>query len=297
MRAQPSRASSSDVVPRRHRLSLRRLRAPSPGSALAAVALFFALSGSVVAATKLARGSVGSTEIKNGSIRAADLAKDTLTGTQIDEEQLGVVPRAAAAGTATSARAAAEAQHAAAATRADKADKADRATTADRATRADEATTLAGRSAEAFAASDEVFPVALGLAAGESRTLVERDGLRFVARCNVGVGTTAGGTADVLSIFVESSNEGASFSGPRNELDGSSGNALGPATPENKRLAVQQSANSGVRVVRVPGTPVSATSAGGTSIFLGSGGAIRVAFNSYGAVCSVSAPVMVTKLR
>lgn len=290
-------------MPRRHRLSFRRIRAPRPGSALAAVALFFALSGSVVAATKLARGSVGTTEIKNGSIRAADLAKDTLTGTQIDEEQLGVVPRAANAGTATTARAAAEAQHAAAATRADKAGSADRATSADRAdradraTRADDAATLGGRSAEAFTPADEVFGIAVGLAAGETRTLVERGGLRFVARCSTGVGTTSGGTADVLTILAESSVEGASFAAPRGELDGSVGNSLGPATPESKRIVVQQSANSGVRVVRVPSVPVSATSADGTSIFIGAGGAIRIAFNSYGAVCSVSAPVMVTSLR
>lgn len=287
-------------MPRRHRLSFRRIRAPRPGSALAAVALFFALSGSVVAATKLARGSVGTTEIKNGSIRAADLAKDTLTGTQIDEEQLGVVPRAANAGTATTARAAAEAQHAAAATRADKAGSADRATSADRAdraTRADDAATLGGRSADAFTPADEVFGIAVGLAAGETRTLVERGGLRFVARCSTGVGTTSGGTADVLTILAESSVEGASFAAPRGELDGSVGNSLGPATPESKRIVVQQSANSGVRVVRVPSVPVSATSAGGTSIFIGAGGAIRIAFNSYGSVCSVSAPVMVTSLR
>lgn len=287
-------------MPPRHRLSFRRIRAPRPGSALAAVALFFALSGSVVAATKLARGSVGTTEIKNGSIRAADLAKDTLTGTQIDEEQLGVVPRAANAGTATTARAAAEAQHAAAATRADKAGSADRATSADRAdraTRADDAATLGGRSADAFTPADEVFGIAVGLAAGETRTLVERGGLRFVARCSTGVGTTSGGTADVLTILAESSVEGASFAAPRGELDGSVGNSLGPATPESKRIVVQQSANSGVRVVRVPSVPVSATSAGGTSIFIGAGGAIRIAFNSYGAVCSVSAPVMVTSLR
>lgn len=270
---------------------------------MAAVALFFALSGTVVAATKVARNSVGTAEIKNGSIRGGDLAKDTLTGGQIDEESLGVVPRAGAAGTATTAQAAAEAQHAASATRAERATSAeraasaDRATTADRAVKAEDATTLGGHQSSDFAAADEVFPIAVALAGGESRTLVERDGLRIVARCTTGVGTTSGGTADVLTVLLESSADGASFTAPRGELDGSSGNALGPSTPEGKRTAIQQTANSGVKVVRVPSTPVSATSAGGTSIFLGAGGAIRVAFNLYGATCSISAPVMVSALR
>lgn len=270
------------------------------------MALFFALSGTVVAATKIARNSIGTAEIKNGSIRAGDLAKDTLTGTQIDEEELGVVPRAGAAGTATTAQAAAEAQHASRADRATQADRAaqadrsttaDRATSADRAARADEASTLAGSKPDDFAAASEVFPVAVGLAGGTARTLVERDGLRLVARCTTGVGTTSGGTADVLTVSVESAVDGASFAAPRNELDGSTGNALGPGTPEGKRVAIQQTANSGVKVVRVPTEPVSATSAGGTSIFLGAGGAIRVGFNLYGSVCSISAPVMVTTLR
>ncbi len=317
-------------MPRAPRLLRRRLRAPRPAGILAGLALFFALSGSVVAATKVARNSIGSAEIKNGSIRAGDLAGNTLTGAQIDEEELGVVPRAGSAGSATTAQAAAEAQHAASATRADRATAADRAatadkattagtadkattagtadkattagsadkaTTADRAQRADDAAALQGRSADDFASSDEVFPVAVGLAGGESRVLVERDGLRIVARCATGIGTTSGGTADVLTVLVESSTDGASFAAPRNELDGSTGNALGPGTPEGKRVAIQQTANSGVKVVRVPSTPISATSTGGTSIFLGAGGAIRVAFNSYGATCSISAPVVVTTLR
>ncbi len=142
----------------------------------------------------------------------------------------------------------------------------------------------------------EVFPVAVKLQPGDSKVLVERDGLRLVARCTSNVGTTSGGTADVLTVLVESSTDGASFSAPKNELDGSMGNALGPSTPESKRIAIQQSANSGVKVVRVPPAAVSATSSGGTSIFLGSGGTTRVGFNLFGAVCSISAPVMVSTL-
>lgn len=281
-------------------------RPPGPAGILAAIALFFALSGTVVAAAKVARNSIGTAEIKNGSIRAADLAKDTLTGAQIDEQDLGVVPRAAAAGTATTAQAAAEAQHAATASRADRATTAGSAgtagsaATAERATTADtaaDASKLDGKDATDFASAAEVFPLAVGLNAGETRTLVERDGLRFVARCASGVGTTSGGTADVLTILIESTADGASFSAPKGELDGSTGNALGPATPESKRYVIQQAANSGTKVVRLPDKPISATSARGTSIFLGTGGTMRVAFNLYGSVCSVSAPVMVASLR
>lgn len=270
---------------------------------LAGLALFFALSGTVVAATKLAKNSIGTAEIKNGTIRGADIAKDALTGAQIDEEQLGVVPRAAAAGAATTAQAAAEAQHAMSATRAGTADRAassdhaasadhaDRASTADQAT---DASTVGGRRPSDFAEASEVFPIAVKLGAGESKTLIERDGLRFVARCTSGVGTTSGGTADVLTVTLESTVDGASFSSPKNELDGSYGNTLGPSTSESRRVALQQSANTGVKVVRVPTAPVSATSAGGTSIFMGSGGTIRIGFNLYGAVCSISAPVMIS---
>lgn len=275
------------------------VRAPSASGLLAALALFFALSGTVVAASKLARNSVTSSEIKNGSIRGGDLAKDTITGTQVDEQTLGVVPRAAAAGVATTAQAAAEAQHAASATRADRATSAgsaDRASSAASADRATDSGTVGGHGAGDFAASSEVFPIAVGLSGGESRTLVERDGLRLVARCTTGVGTTSGGTADVLTVVAESSVDGASLSSPKNELDGSSGNTLGPGTTDSRKVAIQQSANSGVKVVRVPSSPVSATSAGGTSIFLGSGGTIRIGFNLYGSVCSLSAPVMVSKL-
>jgi hypothetical protein len=289
------------VIPALRRL--RSLPAPSAATLLAGIALFFALSGSVVAATHVSRNSIGSRQIKNGSIKPGDIAKNSLTGVQIDESRLGMVPRAGAAGTATTAQAAAEAQHAATATRANSAAVADRATTAasadtatsaDRAAKAGDAETVDGRSANAFAAANEVFPVAIKLKAGESRTVVERDRLKLVARCSSGVGTISGGTADVLTLTAESSVDGASFKGPSNELDGSAGNSLGPGTPEAKRLVLLQSANTGVKVVRAPTAEISATSAGGTSVFVGAGGAARVAFNLYGAVCTFSAPVMVT---
>ncbi|MDQ8046680.1 MAG: hypothetical protein AAGC46_00530, partial [Solirubrobacteraceae bacterium] len=86
-----------------------RPSAPSPTTVVAFLALFLALSGTVYAGVKVAKNSVGSGEIKNKSVKGGDLADDTITGEQVDESTLGVVPRAATAGSATAATSAATA--------------------------------------------------------------------------------------------------------------------------------------------------------------------------------------------
>jgi hypothetical protein len=68
------------------------------------MALFFALGGFAVAATRLAKNSVGTKQIKNNSITAAKIKDgaitgtkiqtDSLTGIQINASTLGTVPRA-----------------------------------------------------------------------------------------------------------------------------------------------------------------------------------------------------------
>ncbi len=274
--------------------------------AVAVVALFLALSGSVVAATKIAKNSIGSTEIRNKSIKGGDIANDALTGAQVEEGSLGVVPRAATAGTATAASAAKTADRAGSAATADRAGTADRAATAatadragtaDRASSAGDADRLGGRSASDFARSDQVFTVSLKMEPTDPpKVLVERDGVRIVGRCVGGVATTSGGTADVFSLFVESDADGATMSSPRGAIDGSGGLWLGPGTSDSKRLAVQQSANTGSRVVRFPDTGVILTSAGGTTIFLGASAGIRVSFGLQGATCGVTAPVVISTL-
>ncbi len=262
--------------------------------AVAVVALFLALTGSVVAATKIAKNSVGSTEIKNKSIKGGDIANDAVTGTQIDEETLGVVPRAVAAGTATAAAAAKTADRAASAASADRAGS---AATADRAGTAGDADRLGGKPASDFARSDQIFSISAKLEPGDApKVLVERDGVRLVGRCVAGVATTSGGTADVFVLYAEADADGATLSSPRNDIDGSGGAWLGPGTPEAKRLAVQQSANTGTKIVRFPDKGVTVTSAGGTTIFLGAAAGIRVSFGLQGATCAVTAPVIVSTL-
>src|ERR1700712_5556198 len=93
-----------------------RLKTPSPAMAVALLALFCSLSGTVVAAsTLLPKNSVSTAQIKNGSIRGVDVAPGSLTGAQIDAGTLGLVPRADHAATATSAQTAVAAQSAASA--------------------------------------------------------------------------------------------------------------------------------------------------------------------------------------
>jgi hypothetical protein len=93
---------------------------------VALLALFVALGGTSYAAVKLPRNSVGTQQLKNGGVRAADVgstaittpklkngavtgakvAGDSLTGVNVLESSLGPVPAANSAGSAT------EAQHA-----------------------------------------------------------------------------------------------------------------------------------------------------------------------------------------
>lgn len=282
--------------------------------AVGALALFLALSGSVVAAaTKLSKNSVGSTEIKNKSIKGGDIANDAVTGGQIDESSLGVVPRSATSGTATAAGVARTADRATSAASADRADRADRATsasTADRAStagsadransassadRATDADKLGGHGAGDFTRSDQTFPVAAKLDPSDPpKLLVERDGVRLLARCATGVATASGGTADVLSISAESDSDGATMMTPRIEY--SAPVTIGPSSSEMTRLALQQQANVGTRAVRFPEKGITLTSPRGTTIFFGAPGSIRVSFNMHGGTCAVTAPVVISTL-
>jgi hypothetical protein len=74
---------------------------PSPGMALAFVALLVALSGTAVALP--GRNTVDSGDIKNRTIRGRDVRGNTLTGLDISERKLGKVPSAGKADTAGSA--------------------------------------------------------------------------------------------------------------------------------------------------------------------------------------------------
>lgn len=85
-------------------------RLSAPAFALALIALFVALGGTTIAASKLARGSVGAAQIKAGAVRTSELrdsavnsdkvADRSLTGADVDVTRLGKVPAAANADTA-----------------------------------------------------------------------------------------------------------------------------------------------------------------------------------------------------
>src|SRR5436190_6538986 len=82
----------------------RRMRPPSREMVVATVALALALCGSAVAGapTKLSK-LIDGAQIKPRSQPANRIVKNGLTGKQIDEASLGVVPKATHATTATSA--------------------------------------------------------------------------------------------------------------------------------------------------------------------------------------------------
>lgn len=89
---------------------LKRLasRRPSHATVVAYLALFVALGGSAIAATRITskqivNNTITSTDIKNKTIKGKDVARNTLTGTQISESKLGVVPSAKNAASAANA--------------------------------------------------------------------------------------------------------------------------------------------------------------------------------------------------
>jgi hypothetical protein len=62
------------------------------GNLVGYLALFVALGGTAVAATSLPANSVGTKQLKNGAVTGAKVAKNTLTGANINESTLGTVP-------------------------------------------------------------------------------------------------------------------------------------------------------------------------------------------------------------
>jgi hypothetical protein len=139
------------------------------------ICLFLALGGAAYAGTKLAKGSVGTEQLKAeavtkgklhpNSVNSKKVVNGSLTGEDIDAATLGKVPNATNAEYANNAGSATNATHASSAenadhasnadnanhaTSADTAANADTATTADRATTADSAETIDGVSPSEF---------------------------------------------------------------------------------------------------------------------------------------------------
>jgi hypothetical protein len=75
----------------------------SYANVLSTLCLFLLLGGGAYAATRLKENSVGSRQIIDGQVKSVDVQDNGITGTDIKEDSLGQVPRAAQAGSADSA--------------------------------------------------------------------------------------------------------------------------------------------------------------------------------------------------
>lgn len=115
----------------------RLLHRPSPALVVALIALFVALGGTSYAAFKIPRNSVGTAQLKAGSVSNGKIRNGAVSAAKINPTGL-TVPKAVDAKHADSATSASTAEHA---TSADKASDASHATTARSATTADHAAT------------------------------------------------------------------------------------------------------------------------------------------------------------
>jgi prepilin-type processing-associated H-X9-DG protein len=142
-------------------------------NACATIALFLALGGGAVAATRLPAGSVGTAQLRKGAVSGPKLKADavtgakvadgSLTGADIQASTLGTVPSAESAGRAQTADRATSAESAARAVssaHAESADSAGHATSADTAGHAESADT-ATRATSAGSADEAADAMAL----------------------------------------------------------------------------------------------------------------------------------------
>ncbi len=84
---------------------MRKIRSKlTYANVMVTILAFVVLGGATAfAATKLAKNSVGTKQIKNSAVTAAKIKKGTITGTQINLAKLGTVPSATNAATANTA--------------------------------------------------------------------------------------------------------------------------------------------------------------------------------------------------
>jgi hypothetical protein len=85
---------------RRENRFRHRLSRPSPALIVAIIALIISMGGTGYAAFTLPGNSVGTKQLKNGSVTAAKVKRHSLTGAQINLKKLGTVPAARDAGRA-----------------------------------------------------------------------------------------------------------------------------------------------------------------------------------------------------
>ena len=197
-----------------------RVRRPSPSMAVSVTALVFAVGGSAIAAGAPSRVStlINGSRITSGSISGAKIKKNTLTGIQINESKLKIVPKAKLAlraGTATTAAHATTADHAASA------DSATQATTAANALK------IGGIAPAALLTSADMNRVAVKLGAGQTVTLATNGSVALLAHC------TTEAANDVVRVYATTT-VANSFLGGVTDLPGgaTTANFLNPGTPE-----------------------------------------------------------------
>jgi hypothetical protein len=81
-------------------LAVRRIGGHVRSNAVGYLALFVALGGSAYAASRLPANSVGTKQLQNGAVTGQKVARQTLTGNNINLSQLGTVPNASHANNA-----------------------------------------------------------------------------------------------------------------------------------------------------------------------------------------------------
>lgn len=151
--------------------SLRRT--PSASMVVAIAALVVALSGTAVAATSLIAGDK---LIKKNSLSGNRIRNHTISGKQVNMNQLGKVPSAANADHASLAQSAANAVN---------------AQTAQNANNAGNAATLGGQAPSAFAAASNVTRTGIvGANVGQSVTLATFGPFTLTLKCTSGTGST-----------------------------------------------------------------------------------------------------------
>lgn len=187
---------------------MRRLaNRTSPSMLVALAALFVALGGTSIAASKLINGasikksSIPGDRLKKGSVKGDRLAKGSITQTQINMAKLGTVPNAANAANATNAANAANATNAANAANATNATKADSAK-----------------------AVDQLRFVDAPIAGDGTAVLAQSGSISVVGECVLEVANRK------AYVEVRSTKDGASYAG-----DDDKQVAFGPATPQANR--------------------------------------------------------------
>jgi hypothetical protein len=193
------------------------------------LALFFALGG--VGYAKKVVTLINGTQIKRGSIPGDRLKKDSVTGKQVNESSLGVVPQASNAANATNAT------------------NAGTATNAGHAASADNASTLGGQLPSAFAPAAAVSGGKALLTGGTTlpQTVMQKGPLTISADCLDG-----GGGSFQVEIFAKSS-QTAMF-----DLEGQS---AVPLTANSQQFVISTASTTPVLI----STSYSYTDSGGTS--------------------------------